>query len=106
MELQVTIVNPTGKYKPMSCLVPIPIKEVVAKNYAPYRDKGVIKICQKRNMTSRDLKKYGYTQVKIRVYDPKKIEEENAIRYAEIKKQKFASGEWKPSKADIEKGLV
>ena len=106
MELQVTIINPTGKYKPMSCLVPIPMKEVVAKNYEPYRNKGVIKICQNRNMTSRDLKKYGYTQVKIRIYDAKKIEAENKERYEAIKREKFASGEWKPSKRDIEKGLA
>ena len=57
-------------------------------------NKGVVKICQKRYWTQRDLKKYGYLKAKVRVYDKEKIELENKARYEQIKEQKYASGEW------------
>lgn len=104
MELQVTIFS--QKYKPVSTIVTIPMKEVVAKNFKPYKDKGVIKICQKRKWTLNDLKRYGYTKVSYRIYDEKAIAEENQKRYDEIKKENFVNGTWKPSKKDIEKGLT
>lgn len=104
MELQVTIYS--KKYKPISTIVEMPMKDYVAKNTLPYKRKAITRICLKRGWSSADLKKYGYNEVKTRVYDVKKIEEEKAKRYAEIKREKFASGEWKPSKKDIEKGLT
>ena len=105
MQLQVTLFDERGKYKPVSTLVEMPKKEVIAKNFKPYRDKGVQKICAKHYWTAKDIKKY-FTQVKIRIYNEEKVKAENENRYNEIKRQKFASGEWKPSKKDIEKGLA
>ena len=105
MQLQVTLFDERGKYKPVSTLVEMPKKEVIAKNFKPYRDKGVQKICAKHYWTAKDIKKY-FTQVKIRIYNEEKVKAEKENRYNEIKRQKFASGEWKPSKRDIEKGLA
>lgn len=104
MELQVTIF--AEKYKPISTLVAMPMKEIVAKNFKPYKEKGIVKICQKRNWNYNDLKKYGYTKVSYRVYDREKIKEENEKKYEELKKENFKNGKWKPSKKDIEKGLA
>ena len=86
MMLQVTLIS--KKYKPISTLVEMPIKEIVAKNYSPYVQKGIIKICQQRNFIKGDLKRYGYTEYKYRPYDPQKIEEENKERYEKIKKER------------------
>lgn len=88
MQLQVTLINPSGKYKPVSTLVEIPIKDVLAKNYTPYKTKGIEKICLKKRWYADDLKKLGYTKVKVRVYDKQKIEEENKARYEKIKKER------------------
>ena len=104
MELQVTLLS--DKYKPVSTIVPMPMKEVAVKNFKPYKEQGIIKICQKRNWNYDDLKRYGYVKIKTRVFDAKKIKEESEKRYEEIKKENFANGKWKPSKKDIEKGLA
>lgn len=86
MQLQVTIIS--DHYKPISTLVEMPIKQYLAKNFTPYKEKGIIKICQKKSWTKQDLDRYGYTKVKYRVYDKQKIEEENAKRYEKIKKER------------------
>lgn len=86
MELQITILS--EKYKPISTLVQMPMKEIVAKNFKPYVEKGIIKICQKKRWLSSDIKKYGYTKVMHRIYDREKIEKENAERYEKIKKER------------------
>ena len=87
MQLQVTLFDERGKYKPVSTLVEMPKKEVIAKNFKPYRDKGVQKICAKHYWTAKDIKKY-FTQVKIRIYNEEKVKAENENRYNEIKRQK------------------
>lgn len=96
-QYQVTLSSTTGKYKPVSCIITTDLtmeeykKEII--------NKGVVKICQKRYWTQRDLKKYGYLKAKVRVYDKEKIEQENKERYEQLKEQKYASGEWqRPSK--------
>lgn len=86
MQLQVTILS--EKYKPISTLVEIPMTDVVKKNFEPYKLKGLEKICIQRNFIKGDLKRYGYTKVKCRIYDKQKIEEENAARYEKIKKER------------------
>lgn len=88
MQLQVTLLTENKKYKPVSTLVEIPVKDVVAKNFEPYKQRGLVRICAKRYWTQADLKKYGYTKLKYRIYDKQKIEEENAKRYEEIKKER------------------
>ena len=56
---------------------------------------GITKICQKRLWQISDLKKYGYTVCKMRLYDPEQIQKEKEERYEKIKEEKYATGEWK-----------
>ena len=102
-EYQVTLSSTSGKYKPVSCIVKKDNTEVITKGREVFikelQQQGIIKICQKRLWNNSDLKKYGYTKVKVREYDKEKIAKENAERYEKIKEEKYASGEWKrPSK--------
>lgn len=99
-EYQVTLSSKTGKYKPVSCIVkaneiltPQQKKEVI--------NKGIVKIAQQRRWTNSDLTKYGYTLVKIREYDKEKIKQENEKRYEQIKKEKYACGEWKAPRKKV-----
>ena len=97
-EFQVTLISTIGKYKPVSCIVKVDTKEMLKVGSTFVKDiqtKGIIKICQQRLWTNADLKKYGYTKVKVRQYDKEKIAKENAERYEKIKEEKYASGEWK-----------
>ena len=98
-EYQVTLSSTSGKYKPVSCIVKRDSKEVLEKGRDVFikelQQQGIIKICQKRLWNNSDLKKYGYTKVKVREYDKEKIAKENAERYEKIKEEKYASGEWK-----------
>ena len=98
-EYQITLISTSGKYKPVSCIVKKDSKEVLEKGRDVFikelQQQGIIKICQKRLWNNSDLKRYGYTKVKVREYDKEKIAKENAERYERIKEEKYASGEWK-----------
>lgn len=95
-QYQVTLAAQNGRYKPVSTIVTVEEttdrKSVISA--------GVIKICQKRYWEKSDLIRYTYTKVKIREYDPVKIQKENEERYERIKEEKYASGEWKRPKED------
>lgn len=101
-DFQVTLMCDTKEYKPVSCIVTLDESESkklgVHEFTKKVRQKGIAKICQKRYWTGADLKKFGYTTVKVRVYDKEKIAKENAERYEKIKEEKYASGEWKRPK--------
>lgn len=102
-EFQVTLISTTGKYKPVSCIVKADTKEMLKVGSTFVKDiqqKGIIKICQKRLWTNADLKRYGYTKVKVRQYDKEKIAKENAERYERIKEEKYQSGEWQRPKRE------
>ena len=92
-QYQVTLISEGGKYRPVSCIVYMEQAEDVdltadkAMKSAIVKQ-GVIKIAQKRLWTSADLKKYGYTKSKCRLYDKEKIEKENAERYEKIKAER------------------
>lgn len=73
VKYQVTLFCSTGQYKPVSCIVimkqdnddnllinPITKKEIMHK--------GIVKICQKRYWTNKDLVKYNYRSAKVRVF--------------------------------------
>ena len=73
-QYQVTMVCATGQYRPVSTIVtieqsnddnllldPDKKKEIIQK--------GVVRICQQRYWTKRDVAKYGYTRVRARVYE-------------------------------------
>lgn len=64
---QVTLVTTTGKYKPVSAL----IRRKPGMDKKAIQVEGIKKICQKRYWTNADLKRYGYTLCKIRLYDKK-----------------------------------
>ena len=92
-QYQVTLISESGKYRPVSCIVYMEQAEDVdltadkAMKSAIVKQ-GVIKIAQKRLWTSADLKNYGYTKSKCRLYDKEKIEKENAERYEKIKAER------------------
>ena len=89
---QVTLMCTNGKYRPVSAIVN---DATDTMDSALIRKKGIESICFKRMWNKVDLMKYGYTKVKVRVYDPEKIKAENEARYEKIKEEKYASGEWK-----------
>lgn len=94
---QVTLLSKGGKYKPVSAIVRVKENEVNDK--LAIRKKGIIKICQTRLWTNRELKEYEYTICKLREYNKEKIEQENKERYEKIKEENYQSGKWKrPSK--------
>lgn len=104
-EYQVTLICTTGQYRPVSCIVKADTEEMLKEGNTfmkAIQKKGIIKICQKRLWTSSDLKRYGYTQVKVRQYDKERIEQENKERYERIKEEKYNSGEWKRPKEKTE----
>lgn len=91
-EYQVTLFCTTGQYKPVSTiikkdnnLIKTQGKEVFIKEI---RLDGIKKICVQRYWTTRELKQYNYTQVKVREYDKKRIEQEKKERYEQIKKER------------------
>lgn len=103
MEYQVTLLCATGAYKPVSCLVKIDQTDSNDLTKIPEQKKkilhkGIERICVKHYWRSSDLKKYGYTKAKVRLYDKEKIEKENKERYERIKQEKYACGEWKAPK--------
>lgn len=107
VQYQVTIKCENGKYKPVSCLVEREQEhDTDFSRFAPIakdiRSKGIQKILNKRGWATSDLMRYGYTDVYIRKYDRALIDAQNRERYAKLKAEKFASGEWKPTKRQQE----
>ena len=86
-QIQVTLYNMTNKYKPVSAIVNVESKEWYLAHKKETREQGIIKICQKRYWTSKDLKKYEYSMCKMRIYDKQKIKQEKEERYEKIKKE-------------------
>lgn len=70
MTLQFTLFSDKG-YKPMSTLLEVPSVQDYNAFPKVYKDKAIQKICAKRYMGAHDLKKYGYTQIKVRKYEEK-----------------------------------
>lgn len=91
-EYQVTLICSTGQYKPVSAIVKADTDDLARVGKVAYtgdiRTRGIQKICQKRYWGNADLKRYGYTKVKMREYDKEKIAKENAERYEKIKRER------------------
>ena len=103
---QVTLISNKG-YKPVSTVVMYEQADAGADLTSDkeikkiIQNKGIVAMCNKRRWNTRDLKVYGYTKVKCRVYEKAKREAENKARYEKIKEEKYATGEWKrPKKAE------
>jgi hypothetical protein len=87
-QLQVTMMSNKG-FKPVSTLVNVPSVAEFKANPKKYRDEGILRICSKRKWRWSDVKQYGYdSEIKMRVYNKEKIEQEKAERYEQIKKER------------------
>lgn len=86
MKLQFTLFSTTGQYKPVSTILEVSSLEEYKANARQYKDKAIKKIAQQRLWDNKDLIRYGYTTMKVRVYDKEKIAQINAERYEKIKK--------------------
>ena len=87
VEIQISLFSSKG-YKPMSTIIKVENPAEYNANKDKYKNLAVLKICQQRGMTSYDLKKYGYDEIRVRKYDKEKIDQENAERYEQIKKER------------------
>ena len=74
IDLQVTFFHKENKYKPISTIVKIE-QEREEDNLLLNKEKkqeiinkGIVKICQKKYWTMREVKRYNYTKVKAREY--------------------------------------
>ena len=96
MKYQITLFCKTGKYKPVSC--------IIEKNDRDDKNKllqrGLTKISISRGWSKDEMKRLGYTAVKIREYDPEKIKAEADARYTALKEEKYTTGEWKRPKKE------
>ena len=71
---QVTMYCTTNQYKPISTIVSID-QAIEEDNLLLNKEKkqeiikkGIVKICQKKYWTMREVKQYNYTKVKVREY--------------------------------------
>ena len=87
IQIQITIMSDKG-YRPLSTLIEVDNAQEYINNKVKCQQDAVLKICANRHMTTRDLRKYGYTQIKAREYNKEKIAQENAERYERIKKER------------------
>lgn len=87
IQMQISLFSNKG-YKPLSTIVNVESVEEWQKNKEKIRNQAVVSICTKRRMTKADLQKYGYCEIRTRVYDKEKIARENAERYEQIKKER------------------
>lgn len=69
IQIQVTLFDKQGRYKPVASLVKVESEEAFKANREQIRTEGIIKICQKRGWGKRELANYGYTTCKMRVYE-------------------------------------
>lgn len=69
-QYQVTLFCTTGAYKPVSCIISKDSVDITTMGKLEYvkdiKTKGIQKICNKRYWGAADLKKYGYTTIKVR----------------------------------------
>ena len=66
--IQVTLFDKQNKHKPVSTLVEVESVKYFNEHSQEVKTKAIQKICNKRYWTGQDLKKYGYTSVKVRNY--------------------------------------
>ena len=79
MKLQVTLFSSTGKYKPMSTIIEVESMEDYNNKKAEYQKKAILNICHQRKTDWSNLKRDGFTQVKVREYDLEKIAQQKKI---------------------------
>lgn len=101
-EYQVSLFCKSGKYRPVSTIVKrkVQVDLTNATDKKKIMNDGIIKICQMRGWTSRDLQRYDYLKSRVREYDKEKIEREKKERYEKIKEQHYQDGSWKRPKKE------
>jgi len=67
--LQITLFDKENRYKPISTLIAVESVRYYNEHVKEIKEKGIIKICQKRGWTARELKKYNYLTCKVRVFN-------------------------------------
>lgn len=88
IQLQVTLFDKQNRYKPISTLINVESVAYYNEHSKEVKQRALIKICQQRYWTNKELKKYNYTTCKVRIYDKEKIEKEKKERYEKIKQEK------------------
>ena len=79
MNLQVTLFATNGKYRPSSTVIRVENLKDYINNKAKYLKKAIENICHNRKTDWNTLKRQSYTQIKVREYNPEKIQEQNKI---------------------------
>ena len=74
IKMQVTLFDKESKYKPISTLIEVESIEEYNNNKKEYQQKAVRKIAAKRYLSISELKKQGYTTLKVREYTAERIE--------------------------------
>lgn len=88
MKLQVTLFDKNKKFRPLSTLIDIPNMDYVESHRKEIINKAYQQIASKKYVVSSQLYDDGYTLVKMREYDQKKIKRENLLNYIYNKRQK------------------
>lgn len=99
-QIQITWSTPTNQYKSISTVIDVESVKDFNTNQKEYITKAKIRVMSKRYWSSEDMKRYGYTVMKARVYDKEKIKQENVERYERIKEEHYADGSWKRPKGE------
>lgn len=73
-KIQVTIVDKSNKYKPMSTIIEVENFEVFNADKKKYLKSAIAKICCQRNSSYKELTKGMDVDIKIREYDLEKIQ--------------------------------
>lgn len=73
IKMQVTLFDKDNKYKPLSTLIEVESLDAFQKNKKEYLKKAIINISAKRYLTISELKKQGFTSLKVREYTPERI---------------------------------
>ena len=74
IKMQVTLFDKENKYKPISTLIEVKSIEEYNNNKQEYNKKAVQKIAAKRYLSISELKKQGYTRLKVREYIAERLE--------------------------------
>ena len=72
-KIQYTLYSKTNEYKPVSTIIEVETIKEVNANPDFYKQKAIQKICNQRSWSVADLKRFGYTQLKMRVYEEKVV---------------------------------
>lgn len=68
MKAQITLFDKSGKYRPVSCLIPIESETYFKEHRDEIKNKGIRKIILQRGWTKRELITYNYLTCKMRIY--------------------------------------